>query len=350
MLFVGIIFANLLLMFGLILPSILVHYQDTVEENMICDYQYMLNVPLDAISSDSRLKQMVSLMKFSYGVQTDNEDAEKFSAYSLQTIDKSIPSEEIILYGVDENSKYINVTLPEDCVYISSGYSMKYGVNPGDTVTLKEKYENKEYSFTINGIYEYEGSLSLFMNRKTLNETFDLDSDYFAGYFSNTRITDIDDKYISSIIDLDELTKITRQLMVSMGNMMNVFNVFSVVMYMIFIYLLSKIIIEKNAHSISMTKILGYTNMEISRLYIISTSIVVVICLIASLPLENIIMGGLFRAMVTQMMKGWIPYIVDSVIYVKMFVIGVSTYAIVAALEYRKIKRVPMDEALKNVE
>ena len=41
---------------------------------------------------------------------------------------------------------------------------------------------------------------------------------------------------------------------------------------MVLIYLLSKIIIEKNAQSISMVKILGYTNGEISKLYIMSTS------------------------------------------------------------------------------
>ena len=50
---------------------------------------------------------------------------------------------------------------------------------------------------------------------------------------------------------------------------MGLVNGFAIAIYMILIYLLSKIIIEKNAQSISMTKILGYTNGEISRLYII---------------------------------------------------------------------------------
>ena len=35
---------------------------------------------------------------------------------------------------------------------------------------------------------------------------------------------------------------------------------------------------------------------------------------------------------------------------VKMFLIGIISYAAVALLEYRKIRKVPMDEALKNVE
>ena len=102
------------------------------------------------------------------------------------------------------------------------------------------------------------------MTRTQLNETFDLGEDYNSGYFSDTRITDIKDKYIGSVVDLDALTKISRQLDVSMGSMMGMVNGFAIVIYMVLIYLLSKIIIEKNAQSISMVKILGYTNGEIS--------------------------------------------------------------------------------------
>ena len=116
------------------------------------------------------------------------------------------------------------------------------------------------------------------------------------------------------------------------------------------IYLLSKIIIEKNAQSISMVKILGYTNGEISRLYIMSTSIVVVICLLVSLPIERAVMEVLFREMMLASISGWITMWVDPMIYVQMFAAGLLTYAAVALLEFWKIKKVPMDEALKNVE
>ena len=88
-----------------------------------------------------------------------------------------------------------------------------------------------------------------------------------------------------------------------------------------------------------MTKILGYTNWEISRLYILSTSIVVVLFLLISLPIESIIMTGLFRAIMITSITGWIPLYMDPVIYVKMFVLGFGTYLIVALLEYRKIKK-----------
>ena len=347
-LFVGIIFANLLLMFGLLLPSALDHYQLEIQNNMLAKYQYMLSMPVSVMGGSNKLESMLDMLLFAHDAETDNEDAEEFSAYSLNTLPTKYKSEEVTLYGVHDDSKYIDVDF-SDGVYISKAYADKFLLKPGDSITLKEKYEDDEYTFKISGIYDYNGSLCIFMPQEELNRTFDLGDDYFSGYFSNSEITDID-SYIGSVIDLDALTKISRQLNVSMGSMMGMVNLFAVAIYMILIYLLSKIIIEKNAQSISMTKILGYTNGEISRLYILSTSIVVVLCLLISLPIETTIMEVLFREMMLQSISGWIALWIDPMIYVQMFVIGLVTYAVVALLEYRKIRKVPMGEALKNVE
>ena len=347
-LFIGILFANLLLMFGLLLPSTLAHYQTEIQENMLANYQYMLQVPMGAMTG-SKLEELLNLLTFYAEVRTDNETAEKFSAYALNTLPGKYKSEEVLLYGVEKDSKYVTADLG-DGVYISSAYADKFRIRPGDTITLKEKYEKDEYSFTVDGIYDYTAGLCIFMSRDKLNETFDLEDDYYSGYFSDTPITDVRKKYIGSVVDLDALTKISRQLDVSMGSMMEMVNGFAIMIYMVLIYLLSKIIIEKNAQSISMVKILGYTNWEISRLYILSTTIVVVICLLVSFPAERAVMEVLFREMMLSSISGWITMWVDPMIYVQMFGAGMVTYAVVALLEFCKIKKVPMDEALKNVE
>ena len=347
-LFIGIIFANLLLMFGLLLPSALSHYQVEIQNNMLAKYQYMLQVPVSA-ASGNKFDSLFSILEFYMSAETKNEDAEEFSAYSLNTLPGKYKSEEVLLYGIEPDSRYVKADLDKG-IYISSAYADKYRIHPGDTITLKEKYEKEQYSFKVTGIYDYTAGLCVFMTRTQLNETFDLGEDYYSGYFSDTRITDIKDKYIGSVVDLDALTKISRQLDVSMGSMMGMVNGFAIVIYMVLIYLLSKIIIEKNAQSISMVKILGYTNGEISKLYIMSTSLVVVFCLLLSLPLETVIMKVLFREMMLSSISGWITLWIDPMIYVQMFAAGIITYGIVALLEFRRVKKVPMDEALKNVE
>lgn len=349
-LFVGILFANMLLLFGLGLPVVLDHYKATIGNNMLANYQYLLQMPVGAVDEDHKLESMLNMMMFSRSVETDNPDAEKFSAYSLKMQQNATRTEEVLLYGIEPDSQYIHLDLQPKDVYISSAYADKYLLQPGDTITLKETYEDKSYNLTVTGIYDYEGALDVFMSREALNDMFDLGSDYFCGYFSNSEITDIDYKYIGSLIDIDDLTRISRQLDQSMGSMMYLIDGFAVLIFVVLMYLLSKIIIEKNAQSISMNKILGYTNSEISRLYIISTFIVVAVSILISMPLVYEGLVYIFRWMLINSMSGWIPIYLGKSIYVKMFIMGVVSYGVVALLEYRRIQKIPMDTALKNVE
>lgn len=349
-LLVGIIFANILLIFGLALPMVLKNYQKEIQNNMLSNYQYMLSVPVSVQSHESRIQSLLGMLEFRAAVDTDNETAEKFTAYSLNTTDGPCDSEEILLYGIKNDSQYIPLELNNNQVYISDGYADKYNLSIGDRITLKEKYKDETYSFHVAGIYDYQGSLSIFMNQKELNKTFDFDDDYFSGYFSDTKITDINEKYIGSVIDLEALTKVSRQLDVSMGKMMYLVDGFAILIFMVLIYLLSKIIIEKNAQSISMVKILGYENQEISRLYIMATSIMVVVFLLLSMLIDYYLILIIFRQVMLNSMSGWIQFSVNPTLFVKMFLLGVVTYAVVAALEVRKIRNIPMDEALKNVE
>ena len=188
------------------------------------------------------------------------------------------------------------------------------------------------------------------MEQNTLNQCFDLGRDYFSGYMSQTPITDIDEKYIGTEIDFESLTKVTRQLTISMGSMMYLVDFFAVAIFLVLIYILSKIIIEKNAQSISMAKILGYTGGEIGRLYIRSTTVVYLVCFAATIPLVTVLIRYLMKMMIRMEMTGWIDLYVGWPVYVEMIILGVLSYAVVALFEYRKIGKVPMDEALKNVE
>lgn len=347
---IGILFANLLLIFGLLLPAVLDNYQKNISENLLCNYQYILTVPANAMDEDHKLAGMLAMLKYRRKVETEEESAEKFSAYSLSTPENEYPSEEVLLYGVAQKSSYVRQKFTKEDVYISKSYADKFDLSAGDSVTLHEKYEDTEYTFQITGIYDYEGGLCLFMDQEKLNEIFDLGEDYYSGYFSDKPIEDIEEKYIGSVIDLESLTKISRQLTVSMGGMMGLVEGFALLIFMVIVYLLSKMIIEKNAQSISMTKILGYSNQEIFRLYMMTTSVVVVAFILLSLPLEKEMMFLLFKFIMMRSISGWIPFIMLPEIYVKMVLLGVGTYAVVACLEYRRIGRVPMDAALKNVE
>ncbi|WP_026498950.1 ABC transporter permease [Butyrivibrio sp. WCD2001] len=350
-LFLGLLFANMLLFFGMMLPPILVHYQGIVTDTMLAKHIYLLQIPAGAIDSDNELSAAFSYVVLKSKINTNNRDAEKFSASSLKTTgDGGTRVEDVTIYGVKENSRYINADFDEKTVLISSAYADKYDLKKGAVITLKEPYEDKYYGFKVTGIYDYDGGITVFMSQKHLNSVLGYDEEFFSGYFSDTEITDIDKKYIGTTVDEESLTRVSRQLMISMGNLMYMVDGFSVIMFIVLMYLLSKLIIERNVQSISMTKILGYSRKEIAALYIIPTALVVIFSLLISYPILSYVMVEIFRVMLKQMMSGWMIIWLDPSVYVKMFLMGVLTYVVVAVIEYRKIGRIPMSEALKNVE
>lgn len=326
MIIFGVFFANIILLIGMGFPQLLDKNQQLISENIICNYQYILKAP----------------------IETENENAEKYCAHSLSTTSDELKSESVTIYGLNADSNYIDVAI-ETGVFISEAYSQKFKVATGDTVTLKEKFGTTEYSFKVEGIYNNPTTLAVYMDRAFFNETFDNDEDYFNGYLSNEKLDYIDEMYIATTITEDDMNKMARQLNHSLGAIFDLFYWFGIVMFMLIIYLLSKIVIEKNAQSISMTKILGYNNREISGLYIVSTSIVVVLSFLLTMPLVNTIMKLVCEIMFMEF-SGWIPYDVPISVYMTIIVSGIIAYGIIAFMQFRRVKRIPLDVALKNVE
>lgn len=327
MIFFGVFFANFILMFGMILQPMLVHYQNTITDNVLSAYQYILKTP----------------------AETETDGAEKFCFGSLDTLPEKRSSESVSLYGVKPDSDYVKLHSSGKKVDISTAYAEKYGVEKGDTITLKDPYGSDKYKFEVGGIYDYPSTIAVFMEQDLFRQTFDYDSDYFNAYFSDQKIKDVDDALISTEITVDDLTKTSRQLIRSMGSMMNLFLVFGALMFVLILYLLSKIIIEKNAQSISMVKILGYNNREINRIYLHSTTIVVILCILITIPISSLVMKEVVEVVFFEY-SGWITYYMPAVTYVEVAASGVICYAIVAFLLNRKVKKIPMSDALKNVE
>lgn len=328
-LFIGILFANVLLLFGIMLGPMLTHYQNEITDKLIAKHQYVLKALVDV----------------------DDNAAEKYCVKTLATIEGRLKSEDVLVYGVKDNSIYADIntaSLKDNEVYITNGYADKFRIKKGDKITLKEKYDDNEYEFTVKDMYDYPSSFAIFMSDAAFKNVFDKSEDYYSGYFSDN-ILDIDEKYVATQITLDDLTKVSRQLDRSMGETFNLVKIFAVVLFAVLMFLLTKLIVEKNTTSISMVKILGYSNREISRLYVTSTTIVVVLSVALSIGLSVVIMNYLFRVFMEEM-SGWISCYYAPHIFPVMFILNITVYAVISFFMMAKIKKIPMDEALKIVE
>ena len=328
-LFIGILFANVLLLFGIMLGPMLTHYQNEITDKLIAKHQYVLKALVDV----------------------DDNAAEKYCVKTLATIEGRLKSEDVLVYGVKDNSIYADIntaSLKDNEVYITNGYADKFRIKKGDKITLKEKYDDNEYEFTVKDMYDYPSSFAIFMSDAAFKNVFDKSEDYYSGYFSDN-ILDINEKYVATQITLDDLTKVSRQLDRSMGETFNLVKIFAVVLFAVLMFLLTKLIVEKNTTSISMVKILGYSNREISRLYVTSTTIVVAFSVALSIGLSVISMNYLFRVFMEEM-SGWISCYYAPHIFPVMFILNITVYAVISFFMMAKIKKIPMDEALKTVE
>lgn len=335
--FVGICFIMVMLAMAVGMPDTLTYYQKHASNLMFTKYQYVLKTYQNADGSI---------------VTTDNKDAENFAMKSLVKRSDAL-DEEISTYGVVDDSQYIKISdlesLEKNEVYISNSYADKYGIVIGDTIKLEEKYTDDTYNFKVCGIYDKCQSIAVFMPIDQYREVFDLDDDAFSGFFSDAKITDIDSDMIASTITKRDITKMCDQLDHSMGSYMQYFQVLCILLSMAMIYLLTKLIIEKNENAISMTKILGYENREIASLYLLSTTIVMLVIDVLTVAVGVWVMNFAWKE-ILMTYSGWFSFHMETISYVKMFAFVLIGYVIVMILDFQRIKKIPMDQALKNVE
>ena len=323
---IGSFLANAILLFGMVFGPMLDNYADTVKENMLAENIYILK----------------------YDADTSAKTAEKGAMLSLTSEVEGYTKEDITIYGIRRDSRYIIFDHDTDGMIFSSAYRDKYKLSEGDTVTLRQQYGDRKYTLKVGGFYEYPATLAVFADSEQFAELF-AEEDARSIILSDEKLTDIDESNIATAITESDLTKTSRQLTRSMGGLMKIFLAFGIIMFMLVIYLLAKIIIERNAQSISMTKILGYTDREINGLYIRATSIVAIGSVILTVPLSNLLISKVFE-IVFRSFPGHFEYSVSPLVLIEAGALGTAVYIFTAFILMRKVKHIELTEALKNVE
>ena len=319
-LFFGTLFATIILLFGLMMNPLLSHYKKETINSQIAPYQTILKADIDGL------------------------DGEKLY---VKTIDYK--KDQIMIFGLEKygsDSKYLNNLNIEDKnkVVISSDLSSKYGFKRGKNIKLEEKYLSASYSFDIDGVYQTTGMLIIFMDSNLFKESFD---DYLISYFSDNKL-DINDEYVYKTISLDDLIVVSNQLSDSMGRVFVLFTAVSVILFILLIFLLAKIVIEKNQNQISMLKIIGYKTYDINKIYNASTGIVTMVSLIISTFLAQFVIKVLWDIVLKEKMSGWLDFYVAPYLYPMIFGIGLCSFALVYLIETKKISKINLALALKD--
>lgn len=276
--------------------------------------------------------------------------AEKYAVYSLE-YDRGEGSgtETITVYGVPEDSRYWDdLAVGDGHVVFGNGLIDKFRFADGQTVNLYDKYEDETREVTYEGdgcAWGTKSDMAVYMSLDDFNRFFGNDAGYFNGYASDQAL-DLDARYLTSDLTPESMDAIGEQFVGMMDDMIGMLVGLSVFIFLVFMYLLTKSVIDRSARAISYMKVFGYRDSEISRLYVRSITLTVAVSLVVCQPL---IIGGLtllFRAMLLAY-NGNIEIYVPMAAIAEVIAIGFATYLAVALLHIRRIKRVPLALALK---
>ena len=380
-LFFGISFCSLFLLFGLCLMPIVDHYSDLLKSDVVANHIYLLKAPLelegtakdraaykaveqlleveDPLSDLGMVGYMRTLMSTmdldddAHPVNTvDNgaeriAQAEKFTAASFEVEHVlTDSSEEITAYGISEGSRYWpDVDVRDGAVVIGSGLSQKCRIKPGDTFSLFDKYTNKTYELVATDVWGSSANMNVYMEMSALNRLVDEDEDRFMGYASNEEL-ELDQRYLATDITPESMSTSADQMQESFGDMMGMVVAFAIPVYLILVYLLTKTVIDRSSRYISYMKVFGYHNQEISRLYVRAITVTVMVSLVASLPFV-IWLCDVFVGLVMDRYSGNLEIYIEPTLLMEVVGIGAAAYLLVAFIHLWRIRRVGLAESMK---
>lgn len=329
-LFFGLMFASFILLFGLCMRPIIENYAFSMEEAAVSEYQYLLKAPFEI----------------------EEEGTEGFTIKSMETYysaaDKNL---EITFYGIKEDTSFWGIDtsdMTENEVVLSNGLSKKMGIRIGDTVRFIDTRTNDEYELTVKDIKVYPGALSAFMNLAQLNTMLERDEGYIDGYLTNEPL-DIPESHLAVVITPEDLSKMAIQATSSFGEMTTICLTVAIVIYLVVLYILSKIVIDKNAYNISFLKVIGYKRKEIKKLYLSATTLAVAVALLLSLPLINFGLKGAFLLAFVRL-NGYLETNIPIYLFAVVALVGFVSYLLVNLIHMKQIDKIRMEEALKNRE
>ena len=329
-LFFGLMFASFILLFGLCMQPILENYASSMKESAVSEYQYLLKSP--------------------YEISGDGSEG-----FALKPLEMYYPAAdrnlEITFYGIKENTSFWELDtagMAANEVVLSDSLCKKTGIRIGDLVTFTDVRTGDIYELTVTGIKNSPGVLSAFMTLSQFNTMLNRDETTVDGYASDTPLT-IPESHLALVITPEDISKIAEQATETFAEMTSICLGAAAVIYLVVLYTLTKIVIDKNAYHISFLKVMGYREKEIKKLYLRATTISVAASLLFSLPLINIGLQSAFIIAFIQV-NGYLETTIPLHLFAIIVLTGFVSYLLVNLIHIKQIDHIKMETALKNRE
>ncbi|MBH0229790.1 ABC transporter permease [Halobacillus yeomjeoni] len=332
--FLGVMFSTVLLFFGLIMFNSMDRLVETTYEE-IYTYDYAIHYKTLMTDTDETKDSKSPYTSSEVEVTTEND------------------TNKALIYGIEPGTEYLNLSsegeklndrLSEGAV-LSKPLAAILGVSEEDEITLTNALNDEKRTIEVAGIADVFIGTSIYLPRSEVNQFLGFPGNAYTSIWQDQKpkmsenIFMIEDKQ-KVIESFESNSGATKSSVIGMA-------VFAVIIGVIVLTLLTNLIVEENSPSISLFKVMGYHDKEVSKLVLSVYTPVVMLSFFASIPLAVLSLEGTMNSLVKET-----GFLMPTEVSWWMVLIGFSiitfTYALSLTLSKQKLKKVSLQEALKK--
>nr|MCR5120854.1 FtsX-like permease family protein [Ruminococcus sp.] len=257
---------------------------------------------------------------------------------------------DVTVIGLDGNSKYFDVRTEKgrNKAVVNNSLVERFGYKAGDRVTFTDAADDRDYSFTVTGTAQYSPGFTIFMDIESMRELFDKDEDHYNAVFSGEEL-DIDSGRLYSVTTKADIEKSAGVFVDQTASMIYTMLIAGTVIFIVVMYLMMGVMIDRSSFGISLVKIFGYRPREVRSLYLNGNLTIVSVGALVCIPLAKVIMDFIYPSFVANvacsMVLDFPPYL-----YLIIYVSVLAVYFVSSAMLTRKLSRITPAEVLKNRE
>ena len=253
------------------------------------------------------------------------------------------------IIGLENNTKFYSLKVPEDGILLSSNLATTLNVEAGEEVILKSLIRDDDYIYVyVKGIVNQALGINVYTNIDFLRDKF-LDKGIINGIYINSndnvvdKLKDIKDITVLSQYDMkDAFSEFTAMTSAAMGVMV----IFSGLLGFIITYSMTLMSINERALEFSSLRVMGFTKGEIFNMLIRENMIMSVIGIVFGIPIGLWLVNYMGVSFTTDLYTMKEPVTASGI---GMSIILTIVFIILAQLmTYVKIHKLDFMQALKN--
>lgn len=262
---IGMLICLLILILSLDCYVLCVNFGDACLKETNYAYMYTYKYPTEEVPEGGTPAYAENLKKEAYGYNLD-----------------------VTVLGIDDDNPYfpIETSDKKNEIVISSAAAQKFGVKVGEKLVLSDEVNERDYAFTVKDIVSFTSGIYVFLDRDAMQELFDREDDYYNVVFADHAL-DIDNGRLYSTVSRENVEESSQIFTDMMRPMVGMLLAISVLIFMIVMYLMMKVMIDRSAFSISLMKVFGYRKREIRRLYLDGNFYVVLLGALICVPVAK---------------------------------------------------------------